>query len=679
VREEAEEEALMPHRLAAAVLVAATGLFAAPALAQADVFVDRNGVNLTVFGVESATVSVSYTASTGAGDPPDFTVFVNPPVQIDPGANCSSTAVNNVSCTDPDGTVDQLFLFSGPGPGVSLNGGVSNTLVPNDKRVTYFGGPGNDSFAGGAGDDTFSGGEGTNSLDGREGDDVLTGGTGVDTLTGGAGDDLFAGSPVDEPDGADRYIGGSHGTGGGQNGSTGDTVTYEDRQDAIIADIDGAPDDGGGGCPALSGCEDDEIESDVENVIGGSEDDQLVGNAISNRLTGGPGDDSLLGSSSASADGADVFDGGDGDHDRVLYSPRADDITAGVGFLNSGASGENDQVLDTVEDLVGGQGDDDLRGDDGPNVLNGGPGDDEFGGLFGSEIPDGADIIQGGDTGPLGGPDKTTGGGNSNFSFGDIVSYQARLDDVFARIGAGSSGAGGCPGPGCEGDSIDGEVEILRGGLGDDTLIGDGDRNELFGQNGDDLLIGGQGTGPDGADFFLGGAHGPGGDTISYASRADAIIADLRPIGGFGSMNGAGPGCFTANPIELCEGDVIFGSDIENLTGGSGPDRLIGGDTASVIIGGLGADGLFGRGGPDRIEARDGVGDTIECGDDGDTAVVDAGGIDANTGCETLEAPPPALTPPTAAPAAPKKCKKGQKRKRVKGKVKCVKKRRKRA
>jgi Ca2+-binding RTX toxin-like protein len=96
----------------------------------------------------------------------------------------------------------------------------------------------------------------------------------------------------------------------------------------------------------------------------------------------------------------------------------------------------------------------------------------------------------------------------------------------------------------------------LRGGSGNDTLIGGA---------GNDLLDGGSGN-----DLLLGGA---GNDRLRGGSGNDILL------GGLGN-------------------DVLTGDDGDDiLLGGSGDDCLNGGNGKDILIGGLGNDGL--DGGPD--------------------------------------------------------------------------------
>jgi Ca2+-binding RTX toxin-like protein len=94
--------------------------------------------------------------------------------------------------------------------------------------------------------------------------------------------------PVNDPDGflPDTDV---------LNGGSGvDTVSFAGRTAGVIADIDGAADDG---VPQ----ENDNILSNVENITAGNGNDSLTGNILANTLRGGNGNDIL-----------DVLDGIDG-------------------------------------------------------------------------------------------------------------------------------------------------------------------------------------------------------------------------------------------------------------------------------------------------------------------------------------------------------------------------------
>jgi Ca2+-binding RTX toxin-like protein len=143
-----------------------------------------------------------------------------------------------------------------------------------------------ENVVGGAGNDVIAGNDKQNRFDGGGGNDVLAGYGRDDRLSGGAGNDQMRGGS-----GADRFAG----------GDGADVVSYAGRDGAVTADADGVDkDDGEAG-------EDDTILADVEHIVGGDAGDVLRGNALVNTLTGGKGDDRLLGGPE------DRLDGGQGD------------------------------------------------------------------------------------------------------------------------------------------------------------------------------------------------------------------------------------------------------------------------------------------------------------------------------------------------------------------------------
>ena len=262
------------------------------------------------------------------------------------GTNCFLQTVDRVSCPpDPSATA---ILTVTPGFGHDV---VAVTIIGKGKsgigRVDVFGGPGNDFISDGPapgmldgdgqlgngtpfvtnqmtgvqeGNDQIYGGGGPDTLIGHAGRDYLNGGTpgttddSANTLDGGLGADFFdAGSTL----GADRFTGGSgddapvsEGTASARllsgtalvNGEQaqvfgGDTVSYGPRTYStagtagVVADLDGVRDDGATG-------EMDQIDSDVEALVGTIRDDRLTGSAVVNRIEGRLGVDTLVGGDS---------------------------------------------------------------------------------------------------------------------------------------------------------------------------------------------------------------------------------------------------------------------------------------------------------------------------------------------------------------------------------------------
>lgn len=284
-------------------------------------------------------------------------------VTVTIGAGSGASADDGLSGEKDDVTADVEVVIGGSG---------DDTLTASTTAATLQGGPGNDTLIGGAGDDTLSGGAGNDTLRGKAGNDVLN---------GDDGDDVF--DEETASNGGDVFNGG--------NGI--DTVDYSARTVALVVTMDGAAANDG------ESNEKDNVKADVENLKGGSGDDNITGNASHNKIWGGDGNDTLAGGAgddvfvqtgTTAADGDDHISGGTG-VDTVDYSLRTVAVTATLdGTTASGISGEADILATDVENLWGGSGDDVLTGNASANELVGGAGDDQLVAL------DGDDVLEGG-------------------------------------------------------------------------------------------------------------------------------------------------------------------------------------------------------------------------------------------------------------------------------------------
>jgi Ca2+-binding RTX toxin-like protein len=232
--------------------------------------------------------------------------------------------------------------FSGT---TTLGGGGHNDLV--------IGGSSSDKVTGGNGDDTLRGGPGGDSLGGGEGADSLTGFAGDDQLAGGPGPDVLSG------------VGGR------------DTAIYTDHGNNVTVDIDDVADDGNS-TDGAAGARDN-VKSDVENLTGGPGNDTLIGSAADNVLNGRSGADTFVGL---------------GGIDTVTYEDRSGrgNITVDIDDVaDDGGSADEpgDNVLTDVENLIGhdtfaygrdrltgSASNNTLDGRSGPNTLKGMDGDD---------------------------------------------------------------------------------------------------------------------------------------------------------------------------------------------------------------------------------------------------------------------------------------------------------------
>ena len=396
-------------------------------------------------------------------------------VSLDGAANDGST---------DDGNPDTLKGDSVGTDVENIIGGSGNdTLVGSAADNNIQGGPGNDTIQGGPGIDTLDGGAGDDTIQGQDGNDTILGGPGDDMLDGGQGADTFSG------------------------GDGSDTVDYSGNTTPVNSTPDGVANDGNN-----SGAEGDNVGADVEGALGGSGNDTLAGNGdpVGGVLDGGPGNDTL-----ASGAGPDLIIGGDG-LDNVSYAGRADPVSVDLAAQTGGAAGEGD-VIQQVEQVTGGNGNDTIAGDDNVNVLFGGPGDDTIDGR--------------------GGDDQIFGGaGNDNI-----------------QGGAGN--------------------DTLAGEDGNDVIHGGDGADGLNGGDGNDVLDGGPGS-----DILSGG---PGDDTADYSSRTAAVNVSLDGADNDGQAGErdqvrttvesvkTGSGNDTINVKDGVKGEVSCGAGTDSVTADS--------------------------------------------------------------------------------------------------------------
>lgn len=454
---------------------------------------------------------------------------------------------------DPFPQDDDDELFNGGDGGESLSGGI-----------------GKDTIAAGLGDDTLDGGAGQDLLQGGDGDDVLIGGPGADQLEGGPGIDVAdygasgsavsvdlatgatsggdaasdtllgvenvigsdfedtltgsdGGNRLDGRDGDDTLDGGDGddmlvpGAGGDDvtGGLGNDSVSFEDNAVGVtVSLLTGVAVDLNADTDALTG---------IENVLGSDFDDSITGDDGDNRLAGRDGDDTLVGGTGG---GDDTLDGGDGT-DQVRFDSATQSVDVDLEARRATGAEIGTDDLNSIENVIGGAGDDNLNGNDEDNELSGGAGDDTLRGGEGSDALDG-------------------GSGT------DAVSFQGSGVGVSVDLAAGTGTNGDA-----DGDTFTG-IENAFGSAEDDSLTGDGNANELRGEDGSDTLVGAGGV-----------------DTLAGGGGADSLL------GGVGADELSGNG----------GNDTISGGvGADQLTGGSGDDVLEGGAAADQLQGGAGID-----------------------------------------------------------------------------------------
>jgi Ca2+-binding RTX toxin-like protein len=652
------------------VVLALVALFGLPTAAFAA------PVTATTDGADPATITVNADGNDNQlsiSDSASFVSIRDSKEGVAPGGGCALNPADDDELRCPKGAVNGVLI-------IIVNLGAGNDILLSigvDEPMTVNGGDGDDNLTGGNLNDTLNGGNGDDLLDGKAGADALNGqgnapvnpkgdtasyistvnrnvsldgvandgaagendnvdtenvttAGGVDTLTGdGNANVLTAGAGADTLNGAagdDTLVGGSGGD-ALNGGADTDSVSYnpESRDVSVTAGAGGADDgvidiDNG---TVGNQTEGDNVAADVESIAGGGGDDILVGGTGAGSIIGNGGNDVLNGGADTVSD---TISGGSG-LDTVSYAGRvaAVDVTLDA-TANDGESGENDNVLGNVENVIGGGAGDTIVGNDSVNNLSGGGGADSLNGGGNNDTlagDAGADTL-------IGGPGTA-----------DHVDYSAEVAALTITIDGVANDAG-------QGDNVTGSVENVTGGTGGDTITGSDAANRLNGGDGNDSLFGGLGNdvlngqnddddvhGGAGSDTLNGGAGADdidggtgGGDTTTYAGRASFVFVNVDP----GHVGGDG---------EVGENDNVR-SNVERVTGTNFNDTIIGevgptGTNPNIWNGGNGDDTLRGGDGNDTVNG--GAGDDLVQGNAGRDSLVGGSGADAVHGA-TGEAVP---------------------------------------
>ncbi|WP_026622959.1 Ca2+-binding RTX toxin-like protein (plasmid) [Ensifer sp. WSM1721] len=503
-------------------------------------------------------------------------------------------------------------------------GGVAEDTVRNVENIV--GGSAGDALTGDAAANKLSGARGNDWLKGGGGADILDGGEDFDTadysdktaaiavtlngsnlvtvtvggvaedsvakvenIVGGSGDDTITGDTV-----ANTFRGGS-GADTLDGGDGSDTADFSDKTQSVLLALNGAAN----AIATIGGTAEDTVRN-IENVIGGSANDQLTGDAAANTFRGGLG--------------ADALDGGGG-NDTADYSDKTASLVvrlAGASAATVSVGGVAEDTLRNIENIIGGSGNDVLAGDGFANVLDGGAGSDTVdysasakpvavtlngansstvfvGGVAedtvrnvenvtggaASDVITGdvqANILVGGAGGDLlkggGGLDVIDGGiGSDTIDFSDktvaVVLALAGAADAIATVGGVA-------------EDTARNIENIFGGAGADVLTGDGASNTLRGGRGADTLDGGAGE-----------------DTADFRDKTTSVALTL---------DGANAVTVRVNGVNE---DTI--RNFENVSGGSAGDTLTGDSLANVLLGNDGGDTLKGGLGNDVLNGGNGV------------------------------------------------------------------------
>ena len=252
-----------------------------------------------------------------------------------------------------------------------------------------------------------------------------------------------------------------------------------------------------------------DVEETLQCTIAGtSAGETLRGTSGNDIICAGGGNDIILGQG-----GNDTIVGGSGS-DTASY---AESPAAVVANLSTGtASGQGEDTLLEVENLVGSRYGDKLDGNAGVNKLSGGFGNDGVWGQTGNDQlvgGDGIDTIGGG----VGNDSVNGNAGNDTVHFGRAAGVVVNLTSQT------SSGEGS--------DRVVG-VENITGSPGNDHLTGTGGVNQLGGAGGNDTIYGAGGndrlTGAGGFDSLNGDAgtdHCDGGSESDTWTSCETRVA----------------------------------------------------------------------------------------------------------------------------------------------------------
>lgn len=346
-----------------------------------------------------------------------------------------------------------------------------------------------DTLSGWFGDDILRGFEGDDVLDGSVGNDTITGDDGNDTILGGGGDDLLYGGA-----GNDSI-----------NGGTGrDTIAAGDGNDTIV-----------GNGTLYAGEGDNRVTGGRGHdcITAGSGNDAINSGAGNDTVNTGAGNDTVI-----AGEGYDTVHGGDG-NDLILVGGAL----SGDNYLTGGAGDDHiigSNSLYYRDTLLGAEGNDTLDGAMGDNTISGGDGDDVIRASYSPSANNSfnTNLMNGG-----AGNDHITGANGRDTIYGhdgdDTIDAREGNDRVLAGAGHDTVFGGGWN-------------DTIYGDEGNDVLHGGAGRDILFGGDGDDFIFGGEGedvaTGGAGADrFYVAGPEDGSMRITDYnAAEGDWLVLD---------------------------------------------------------------------------------------------------------------------------------------------------------
>ena len=297
-----------------------------------------------------------------------------------------------IDLLDPSGSIRNVerLDFSAPSGGSVVRAGIGADTL----RALHFS-TATDEFHGREGDDALFGGGGDDLLFGDAGDDFINGGLGGNELHGGDGNDQLS-----DEGSEGSYLDGGSGDDGLSGGTGADTLIGGSGDDLYIIDNAGdvAIEFAGEGVDEIRTTLASYSLTDVfENLTSGrltnapQSGQTLIGNALDNRIVGSVGNDTIIGGLGADtmhgSNGNDTFyvdnaadfvwefwlDGNDRIATSVSYVLGVDSYVERLEAITLSATDAMDLTGNfIVQSIVGNDGANILRGEDGNDTLYGG-------------------------------------------------------------------------------------------------------------------------------------------------------------------------------------------------------------------------------------------------------------------------------------------------------------------
>ena len=424
---------------------------------------------------------------------------------------------------------------------------ISYTLG-NFIEAAYASGSGPVSLSGNGLDNRLIGNDANNVLRGMDGDDRLKGAGGDDTMYGGAGDDnYFVNASTD--------VASEQTVNGVDDG--GHDVVFATASYILGAGIERLELQGGAGIDGTgSSTANTLIGNDGNNHLYGlGGDDLLKGGAGSDTMYGGAGNDTYYVSGPGDVISEETVTGHDdggidavhasytyalADELEILYLDGFDNLHGNGNDLDNklfGNSGNNA--------LVAGGGNDVLKDGGGLDYLEGGSGDDTY------YITNTAAILT-----------ELDGGGNDHVESSVSYAMAGWLESLTLTGMDGNYGIG------------NGIANVIRGNIGNNSLMGMGGDDSLVGGSGTDHLKGGTGSdrlyGGNGADYFVYGASSEGTDQVmDFVAGTDHFLIDIVAFGGGLTDGVLDPTHFVAQASALATSDSGVGQFVYDTAHGA--------------------------------------------------------------------------------------------------------------